>query len=157
MQVYRLQRQRYGLQLSGLGAASSGARWNSPGTEIVYTAGNRSLAMAEVWVHLRLSELPRDFKILTIDIPIAIEIEEISIDSLPPAWNRFPHLPETQCVGDDFIRRSKTPVLKVPSVITPGDSNYLLNPHHGDFHKIVVACAEAFAFDHRLFSTATPN
>ncbi|HRG64384.1 MAG TPA: RES family NAD+ phosphorylase, partial [Saprospiraceae bacterium] len=69
MEVFRLSRARFADQLSGVGAALKGARWNSPGVEMVYTAQNRSLAMAEVLVHLSLGMLPDDFRMLTIWIP----------------------------------------------------------------------------------------
>lgn len=52
MQVFRLSRKKYADVLSGQGAAIRGARWNSKGTEVIYTAENRSLAMAEVLIHL---------------------------------------------------------------------------------------------------------
>jgi len=61
MKVYRLSRLRYAGFLSGKGAAIRGARWNSVGTEMIYTAQNRSLAMAEVVVHLTLGTLPDDY------------------------------------------------------------------------------------------------
>ena len=48
MEAYRLSRTKFADTLSGKGAALKGARWNSIGVEIIYTAGNRSLAMAEV-------------------------------------------------------------------------------------------------------------
>lgn len=53
--AYRLARKKYPVELSGRGAALRGARWNSPGTEIIYTARNRALAMAEVAVHLTIA------------------------------------------------------------------------------------------------------
>ena len=62
MEVFRLSRDRYARTLSGEGAARAGGRWNSPGVEMVYTAGNRSLAMAEVAVHLSLAMLPEDIE-----------------------------------------------------------------------------------------------
>ena len=43
-----LAREKFAGSLSGKGAAISGARWNSVGIEMIYTAANRSLAMAEV-------------------------------------------------------------------------------------------------------------
>ena len=69
MEVFRLARKKYPIVLSGKGASISGARWNSKGTEIIYCAQNRALAMAEVLVHLSLATLPNDFVMLTIDIP----------------------------------------------------------------------------------------
>ena len=44
MEAYRLCREKFSSNLSGIGAAIKGARWNSIGIEIIYTASNRSLA-----------------------------------------------------------------------------------------------------------------
>lgn len=41
-------------------------------------------------------------------------------------------------------------MLEVPSVIVPGESNYLLNPGHPDFEKVVIGEPEGFGFDPRL-------
>ena len=54
MEVFRLTRSKFSNILSGKGAAEKGARWNSMGMELIYTAANRSLAMAEVAVHFTL-------------------------------------------------------------------------------------------------------
>ena len=69
MEVYRLSRESFALPLSGKGAALKGARWNSPGVELIYSAANRSLAMAEIAVHFTLATLPSDYVMLTIFIP----------------------------------------------------------------------------------------
>jgi hypothetical protein len=42
-------------------------------------------------------------------------------------------------------------VLEVASVIVPHEHNYLLNPAHPDFAKIVVEPPALFHFDPRLF------
>ena len=69
MEVFRLSREKFSTVLSGIGAAIKGARWNSVGTEIIYTAANRSLAMAEVAVHFSVSTIPDDYVMITIFIP----------------------------------------------------------------------------------------
>src|SRR4030042_5668737 len=100
MEVYRLSGKKWASDLSGKGAALKGARWNSPGTEILYTASNRSLAMAEVAVHLTLATLPDDFMMITIFIPDDVSIKIVQKKYLPPDWNSFPHLSSTQTFGD---------------------------------------------------------
>jgi RES domain-containing protein len=42
-------------------------------------------------------------------------------------------------------------VLKVRSAVVREEWNYLLNPRHRDFGRIVVQQPEPFAFDERLF------
>jgi RES domain-containing protein len=56
----------------------------------------------------------------------------------------------TQSIGDEWIKEGKTPVLKVPSAIVPGDSNFLLNPAHKDFKKIKLLKTLPFQFDSRI-------
>lgn len=151
MQVFRLSREKYALPLSGKGASIKGARWNSPGTEIIYTAENRSLAMAEVAVHFTWATLPSDYVMMTISIPDDTSISILPTDDLPINWNSFPHSSLTQKFGDDFIMEGKAALLRVPSVVTLGDFNILINPHHKAFQEIKVERIEKFPFDQRLF------
>ncbi|MBK7221453.1 MAG: RES family NAD+ phosphorylase [Saprospiraceae bacterium] len=150
MEVFRLSRARFADQLSGVGAALKGARWNSPGVEMVYTSQNRSLAMAEVLVHLSLGMLPDDFRMLTIWIPDNLPVIKWSLKDLPKNWNEFPFAAATQKMGDAFVLENEAAVLCVPSVVTTGDFNYLLNPAHPDFKKIQILESVPFPFDNRL-------
>ncbi len=151
MEVYRLSREIHGRTLSGIGAALQGGRWNSKGTEIIYTAANRSLAMAEVVVHISIGNLPAGFMMMTIDIPDDVSMKEMNVDQLPLHWNQFPPLKETQRYGDQFISAGTACVLKVPSAVTKGDFNFLINPAHPEFKKITIAVFDPFPFDNRLF------
>ncbi|MBS1647649.1 MAG: RES family NAD+ phosphorylase [Bacteroidetes bacterium] len=151
MKVFRLFRAKHKNPLSASGASIKGARWNSIGIELLYTAGNRSLAMAEVAVHLTLATLPIDYMMAVIYIPDDIAIQEVDISKLPPNWRNFPHTASTQKWGDDFVKKSKYCVLKIPSAVTKGDYNYLINPKHKDFAKIKVLETDKFPFDNRIF------
>ena len=55
-------------------------------------------------------------------------------------------------IGDRWIREARSAVLELPSVIIPGEVNYLLNPAHPDFRKIIIRRAVPFAFDPRLLA-----
>lgn len=151
MEVFRLSREKFSSVLSGVGAAIKGARWNSVGTEIIYTAANRSLAMAEVAVHFSISTIPDDYVMITIFIPDDISIKKITVSELPQNWNTFPHPLSTQIVGDKFIIENKYCVLQIPSSVTQGDYNFLVNPNHVDFKKIKITDIVRFTFDQRLF------
>ena len=105
MEAYRLSREKYAATLSGKGAAMKGARWNSIGVELIYTASNRSLAMAEVAVHLTLATLPDDYVMLTIYLPDDISMQKLATAELPIDWNMFPHPNSTQSVGDKLLRK----------------------------------------------------
>lgn len=151
MEAYRLSRREFAKPLSGKGAAIKGGRWNSPGVELIYTASNRSLAMAEVAVHLTLATLPDDYVMTTVFLPDDISLERIAEPGLPENWNVFPHLRSTQAIGDSFAVELISCVLQVPSAVTKGDHNLLINPHHKDFSKIRIVNIEPFPFDMRIF------
>ena len=151
MRVYRLLRKKYPIELSGKGASMSGNRWNSKGTEIIYCAESRALAMAEVAVHISLATLPNDFVMVEIEIPTTVSVSAFPFAELPDGWNSFPNLLYTQKVGDAFVLEKKACVLKVPSAVVPGDFNYLINPNHSNFSSIRIVDQADFPFDSRLF------
>lgn len=151
MEAFRLSRAKYAAELSGKGAAIKGARWNSVGVELIYTASNRSLAMAEVAVHLTLATVPSDYVILTIYLPDDISTQKLTEKDLPPDWNVFPHPVSTQAIGDKFVADNNHCVLQTPSAVTRGDYNLLINPRHSEFSKIKIIATEKFPFDRRIF------
>ncbi len=151
MEVYRLCRKEFAEPLTGLGASLRGGRWNSAGVHMLYTASNRSLAMAEVAVHLTMATLPEDFVMLTIFVPDDAAEKKVLPASLPVNWNIFPPHPSTQQIGDDFVRENKNLLLRVPSAVTRGDFNYLINTAHPDFEKVKIVSSEKFPFDLRIF------
>lgn len=151
MEAYRLSRERFSNILTGKGAAIKGARWNSIGVELIYCAANRSLAMAEVAVHLSLSTLPDDYVMMTLFIPDDVSIIKLSVVDLPKGWNNFPHPSATQAIGDKLVSANEYCILQIPSVVTKGDYNYLINPKHPDFARIKIIDISKFPFDKRIF------
>jgi len=151
MEVFRLMRKRFGKELSGRGSALFGARWNSVGVELVYTAANRALAMAEVAVHFTWGTLPRDFEMLTIFVPDNLAVVALKVEELPVDWQEFPYPETTQKFGDRFVAEDRACVLKIPSVVVAGEFNYLLNPNHDDFCAVEIIQRMPFPFDQRLF------
>jgi len=151
MEVYRLTREPFAHTLSGKGAAIKGARWNSAGVELIYTAANRSLAMAEVAVHLTLATLPADYMMVCIEVPDELSYKKVEVRDLPLNWNAFPHPASTQSFGDQFVAENKFCLMRIPSVVTQGDYNFLINPHHPLFSKISIKSIEKFPFDRRIF------
>lgn len=151
MRVFRLSKRKYSKELNGKGAAKSGNRWNSKGTEIIYTAESRALAMAELAVHLTIATLPRDYVMIEIEIPNNIKVKELDLKVLDEDWNNHPPNSITQKIGDNFIDSIDECLLKVPSAVVQGDFNYLINPYHSDFKKIKIIEITDFPFDKRIF------
>lgn len=151
MIVFCLSKKKYAKTLSGKGVARFGNRWNSKGVEMIYTAENRALAMAELVVHLSLATLPDDFVMLEIDIPQSVEIKVLDETKLDPSWNIYPHNPKTQLLGNAFVHNQKRSVLKVPSAVVKGDFNFLINPNHKEAKNIKIIKTYDFPFDRRIF------
>lgn len=151
MKVFRLAREKHASPLSGKGAAKYGARWNPVGVELIYTSQNRSLAMAEVAVHLTLATLPDDYMMISIDIPDDIKVKQLTESDLPPDWQEFPHPTSTQEIGRKFVAENEYAILIIPSAVTPGDFNVLINPNHSDFSRISIISIDKFPFDKRIF------
>lgn len=147
MNVYRITLQKYSHSLI---ASGNPARWNSKDIKMIYTASSRALACLENVVHLSSLGLQTQFETMVIEIPDDLRITTISQQDLPTLWHLFEQYPSTQALGDDWIARSETPVLKVSSAIVAEESNYLLNPLHRDFKKIKLVKTEPFEFDARI-------
>lgn len=151
MIVFRLSKRKYAYDLSGKGAELAGGRWNSKGNAVLYTSQSRALCTAEISVHTPLGNIPRDYELVEILIPAGAKLKEIDASELPTDWKSIPHSHTTQELGNDFILENKYLVVKVPSVIVPGEFNYLINPAHRLFNQLEIVSVEPFEFDQRLF------
>lgn len=151
MIVYRLAKEKYKNDLSGKGAEIAGGRWNSAGHAMLYTSESRALCTAEIAVHSPLGILPKDYYLVSIEIPDSIDIKGVTAAQLPGDWTLVPHAVSTQLIGDKFLKEGKYAVMKVPSVVVPGDYNYLVNPLHDAFAKVKVKKTEQLSFDKWLF------
>ena len=135
---------------TGEGARLFGGRWNSPGLPMVYTSSSLSLATLEVLVHLEDPEaFARLFSWTPLEIPDDL-IETLDETKLPKGWcaNETNHT--SRSIGDAWLRSTRTVVLSVPSVVTPGEWNYLLNPAHPRFSEIRIGDPKPFQPDPRL-------
>lgn len=148
-QAFRIVRESYAATaFTGEGAVLYGGRWNSPGARVVYTSASASLAALETLVHLNPA---MRFKYVI----FSIEFDERLVEKLPPAslpagWRDEPPPPATKRLGDAWVKQARTAVLELPSVIIPGESNFLLNISHPDFKSITIGKPGVFFFDSRL-------
>ncbi|HEX8464027.1 MAG TPA: RES family NAD+ phosphorylase [Abditibacterium sp.] len=136
----------------GEGARRSGGRWNSVGTRIVYLGGSIALCALEVLVHLDDASLSAAYSFLPLSFPascVAVPGKN-GVAPLPPNWSQIPAPIECALYGDAWIASNSSLILRVPSVIVPWESNYLLHPAHPDFSLAKIGAAQSFAFDARL-------
>ena len=52
---------------------------------------------------------------------------------------------------DRFVRENKYCILQIPSAVTQGDFNLLINPYHPEFSSTKVVSVSKFPFNIRIF------
>ena len=149
--IYRVLRKQYGqAPFDGEGAFRYGGRWSSPGVRLAYASEHQSLAMLEYFVHLTPDDPPPDLVLAVAEVPDDVTRTEIKIGDLPLRWRETPSLPELAILGDEFIQRGEHLALLVPSAVSPTERNWLLNPAHPDFKRVVIPELERLEYDSRL-------
>jgi RES domain-containing protein len=135
--------------LSELGGLRAGGRWHSQGRRIVYLADHPSSALLEMLVHMDRDLMPATYQLLRVVVPANMTVETVDPE-LPPDW-RSQTLTSRE-IGDRWLDRSASALLRVPSAISAKGNNYLLNPEHPNAAKIVVAEVIKAPFDPRLLA-----
>ncbi|RNI24062.1 RES family NAD+ phosphorylase [Rufibacter latericius] len=148
MVVYRLAKRQYVRDLSGTGGLYGSGRWHEKGTRILYTAGSFSLAKLEVLANTKI--LPKNYSLLVLEIPEDIARKELSAADLPANWNSFPHPKELAAFTEEWVKENKYLVMRVPSVHSPFEFNYLINPLHPEAGRLRILEDHPHEFDARL-------
>lgn len=152
LSLFRLVKKKHAARaFDGEGARRFGGRWNERGTAVVYLGGTLSLAALETFVHLGAADARLAFASIEVVVPDGIRIAQLQHHQLPPNWRAQPAPRETQAMGSGWVRARETLLLRVPSVIVPRESNYLLNPAHPDFSRLRIGPPEPFGFDERMW------
>jgi len=149
MRVYRIQKAKHALDISGFGSTLVSGRWHHAGKgPILYTSSNISLAILECVVHLPPGVTPPDLLLLSLEIP-AGGIVTISEADLPDNWNKKGYYDNVQRWGTEWLQNLKSLAVVVPSV-TSSDFNVLVNPKHPDFALVKVTESKSITLDDRL-------
>jgi RES domain-containing protein len=86
-------------------------------------------------------------------VTIPVDIDEQLIEtaqSLPADWHQLPAPQSTRQFGNRWVAEARSVALRVPSIVVSGEFNYLINPRHKDFDKLIIGSALRFSFDPRL-------
>lgn len=150
MRVFRLATAQFARSrreaFSGQGGLQASARWHSVGRPVIYTAESLSLAALEILVHLKQTNDLRPFNAFAAEIPERFILKPASY---PAHWQT--RLEVSRAFGDAWLDAKTSPALLVPTIITPGEWNILLNPAHRRFSlKWVMTGPDPYAFDSRL-------
>jgi len=132
----------------GLSGFSADGRWHSAGRHLDYAAESLSLAILERVVHYKRFDALEPHVLYVLDIP---ESAIGKVGTFPESWDAEDPSPAAQSVGDAWCDEEKSPALLVPSAVTPGEHNLMLNSRHPDWRwDWVLSGPQALAFDARL-------
>ena len=134
--------------LSGVGGHHADGRWHTRGKPILYASEHPALAMVEAMAHMRLgvTAIPLTLKLIAIDVADAATIA--AMPDLPAGWQA--NEPTSQAIGDAWIARGETLLLRLPSAILAHSTNYLINPAHAEAATVLSEVEiEPFWFDRR--------
>lgn len=133
----------------GVGASRVGGRWNSIGVPVVYVGSSLALSALELLVHIDHERALQKMFAIPADVDDSLVLR-VDGAALPADWQTPQGLAYTQRLGDAWVRREASALLEVPSRVIPLESNYVLNPHHPDAHRITIGDRYAFRFDSRV-------
>jgi RES domain-containing protein len=151
MMAYRIALRRFGATareaLNGTSGYCADGRWHSRGRYLDYAAQSRSLATLERLVHYKRFDCLEPHVIYALDVP---DEHVETVLSLPRGWDGVDLMASAQAVGDRWCDRSASPALQVPSAVTPGEHNLMLNSRHPKWDWKWVSAPKPFDFDARL-------
>lgn len=150
MELFRIASNKYINDLSGEGARRVGGRWNEKGTPLIYTSERMSVCILEVLAHTSIGIIPDNLSSLKLFVPDNSSLEEIDINTLPINWKQYPYPSYLARIGSNWVSKNTSLLLKVPTVLSPGEFNILINPNHKEANLIKIISIEPFQFDQRL-------
>ena len=112
--------------------------------------------MIEVLANLKGNPnlFPDTFQLSKISVTKDVSIEALAPDAL--ADDRRSSLLRTRALGDDWLLRRSSALLRVPSVPSPESFNYLLNPQHVLATGVQIEWCKLIEWDKRLFHVRGP-
>lgn len=117
---------------------------------MVYASSSLALAALEYLVHLDPDHAPSDLIALTLDVPATASADEVPGSGLPEGWAQVADHPACVAVGDAWLSRGATLLLRVPAAPIPEEHNVLINPRHAEAAQVRIVAERPFAFDPRL-------
>lgn len=146
MLLYRIAKQKYIEDLSGLGSRLYGGRWNEKGYSAIYTSSSLALCMCETLVHCDKSVIPQNMFFAEMEIPDCL---------IPETFINVSSEEESCIIGTKWLKEKSSVAIKVHSAILPSeyerDFNIILNPEHSDFSQLKIKTVVKCPFDLRLF------
>ncbi len=160
MLIYRITKEQYLENFSGLGGSyEDGARWNMPGTPVLYFGLSAAVVMLEMANYTSTPRMvPPSFRLGVYEIPENTPIDRLEQTDWPEDWSQFPYSESTQAIGDQWLREGQKFGLIVPSCAISGDLGEVMvvNPAHETMRQIRLVEARSDIFNPRAFVGVDP-
>lgn len=156
MLIYRITKQRYLETYNGLGGSyEDGARWNLPGTPVLYFGLSAAVAMLEMANYTSTPRMvPPSYRLAVYEIPDDAPIERLDQADWPEDWFQFPYPDSTQVIGDQWLKSGQSFGLILPSCAVSGGLGEIMvvNPFHEAAQRIRLMEARSDIFNPRAFT-----
>src|SRR5690625_3829836 len=149
MKAYRITGSKYAGDISGIGAARYGGRWNKKGRPVLYTGESIEIALLESLVHVPHMIIP-SWDLLTLEVP-EHSMTVLTPSALPENWDHYPAAGILAAIGDRWLTEEQTLVLSDPTCIIPSARDDILNSTHPAYDKIRLIGHHPLQTDRRLF------
>lgn len=125
-------------------------RWHHKGIPLLYTAETASLCILEYLGHITpiQARVPYILLELIINEKQIINLEDIAAE-LPDDWFSDDGTVITRRIGMDWVTERNSPVLRVPSVHSPYEHNFLINPLHPEV-VVEISKQKWYLYDRRF-------
>lgn len=142
MDFWRLYRAAHGPGLDGAGGLYAAGRWHRLGRRVIYFGASPAIVVLEKLAHVDPAALPGDLLLGHFAGEPSVEsaAEPLAASDLLACRAR----------GERFLEAGRACALRVPSVVLPEESNFLINALHPEAVKIRLVSERSFFFDERL-------
>jgi len=151
MRAWRISKAKRAADLSGMGAALEGGRWNDADVAAVYLGLSPAICCLETFVHQTRRPV-FSMKLAELELPDEPELYlEPDMDELPIGWASLPADRPSMAFGTAWLQSGSHLGLIVPSAVLPLERNIVLNPRHPAMERVRIRRVMDFTYDERMF------
>ncbi|WP_080932025.1 RES family NAD+ phosphorylase [Pseudomonas fluorescens] len=142
LQIWKIISPKYASEaFSSMPASRFGGRLNYQGTNAVYCASSRCVAILETMVHLEPTGT-RNLIAVGAKLNLSLPATVLSQADMPENWAQLPPSESMKEFGSRWLKSNISVALKIPSIVLPAEQIILLNPMHPDFQTLTIFTEE---------------
>ncbi|MEO1256331.1 MAG: RES family NAD+ phosphorylase, partial [Bacteroidota bacterium] len=133
MRLYRIEKEIYRDVFPPMGSLHFDGRWHTAGMWVVYCS--ESIALAKLECLASATFLPDERILKVIELKDIQEIKTVDRNELPTNWNNIGRERNLGFITKEIMKEGFLG-MKVPSVLSPLEHNFLLFPSHPRFKNL---------------------